>query len=154
MKQAKRIFWNPWMGVALFLGVFFLMSTVNPTSTRYNTSTNKAQHYTWVFDTITDTGADTLNITDTQTSNWYGMLQVDGKKLTGTMLVDVQVERSNFVSPDADQWAVETRDTLNGTTEQIFIDLGRMESFRYRVILTGTGTQTAEYEAVMNLKKD
>lgn len=154
MKQAKAIFWNPWMGVALVLGVFFLMSTVNPTATRYNTSANKAQYYTWVFDTITNTGADTLNITDTQTSNWYGVLQADGKKLTGTMLLDVQVERSCFTSPDSDQWKVESRDTLNGTTEQIFIDLGRMEAFKYRVIVTGTGTQTAEYECVLNLKKD
>lgn len=142
--------------ILLFLGLvaLVLIAASTATGTKYYTVNNKAQLYTWALDTITNAGNDTLILGEVQSSNWYGILHVDGKQLTGTQGIAVIVQRSGFASPDSDQWGEDTRDTLNGTSEQLFIDLGRLEAFSYRVIIDGYGTQSTEYEAVLNLKKD
>lgn len=137
--------------LALF---FVLMSAVTPSIVRYNTSTEKAQVFTWAVDTITNAGNDTLTVSGLQTSNWYGELQVDGRQLSGTQGIAVIVQGSAFPSPDSDQWDEITRDTVNGSLEQVTIDLGRMGRVNYRIILDGYGTQSSEYEAALNLKKD
>lgn len=137
--------------LALF---FVLMSAVTPSIVRYNTSSEKAQVFTWAVDTITNAGNDTLTISGLQTSNWYGELQIDGKQLSGTQAIVAIVQGSAFPSPDSDQWDEITRDTVNGSLEQVTIDLGQMGRVNYRLILDGYGTQSSEYEAVLNLKKD
>lgn len=137
--------------LALF---FVLMSAVTPSIVRYNTSSEKAQVFTWAVDTITNAGNDTLTISGLQTSNWYGELQIDGKQLSGTQAIVAIVQGSAFPSPDSDQWDEITRDTVNGSLEQVTIDLGQMGRVNYRVVLDGYGTQSSEYEAALNLKKD
>ena len=134
--------------------VFVLMSTVAPSVVKYATSTEKAQVVSWVLDTITDAENDTLLMNRVQSSNWYGELQVDGRQISGTQLLAVIVQGSAFPSPDSDQWDEVTRDTVNGSLEQVTIDLGQMGRVNYRVIIDGAGTQSSEYEAVLNLKKD
>lgn len=137
--------------LALF---FVLMSAVTPSIVRYNTSSEKAQVFTWAVDTITNAGNDTLTISGLQTSNLYGELQIDGKQLSGTQAIVAIVQGSAFPSPDSDQWDEITRDTVNGSLEQVTIDLGQMGRVNYRVVLDGYGTQSSEYEAALNLKKD
>lgn len=134
--------------------VFVLMSTVAPAVVKYTTATEKTQYISWVLDTITDAENDTLLMNGVQSSNWYGELQVDGKQLSGTQGIAVIVQGSVFASPDSDQWDEVTRDTVNGSLEQVTIDLGQMGRFNYRIILDGYGTQSSEYEAALNLKKD
>lgn len=136
------------------LAAFILIAATAATGTKYYTIPNKAQSYTWAVDTITDAENDTLTIADLQTSNWYGLLQVDGKQLTGTQLLAIIVQASAFDSPDADQWYEVQRDTANGSLEQVNIDLEQLDAFNYRIIIDGAGTQSSEYEAVLNLKKD
>lgn len=134
--------------------VFVLMSTVAPAVVKYTTATEKTQVITWVLDTITDAENDTLVMNGIQSSNWYGELQVDGRQLSGTQGIAVIVQGSAFPSPDSDQWDEVTRDTVNGSLEQVTIDMGRMGRVNYRIILDGYGTQSSEYEAALNLKKD
>jgi hypothetical protein len=140
--------------LAVFLGIA-LIAAVSATSTKYFTVNHRAELIDWPLDTTTNAGNDTLNIVDVQASNWYGLLHVDGKQLSGTQGIVVIVQRSAFPAPDSDQWDEETRDTLNGSLEQLQIDLGRMEAFRYRIIMDGyQATQSTEWEAALNLKKD
>lgn len=134
--------------------VFVLMSTVAPAVVKYTTATEKTQVITWVLDTITDAENDTLVMNGIQSSNWYGELQVDGRQLSGTQGIVVIVQGSAFPSPDSDQWDEVTRDTVNGSLEQVTIDMGQMGRVNYRIILDGYGTQSSEYEAALNLKKD
>jgi hypothetical protein len=151
----KRFWKSP---IALMIAAFTLfvglIAATSADSTKYKTSAEKAFVYAWDTDTITNAGNDTLTIGDIQTSNWYGMLHVDGKQLSGTQGIAVIVQYSGFANPDADQWAEETRDTLNGSAENLVIDLGRMEALSYRVIVDGYGTQSSEYEPALVLKKD
>lgn len=134
--------------------VFVLMSTVAPSVVKYATATEKTQVVSWPLDTITNAGNDTLLMNGVQSSNWYGELQVDGRQLSGTQAIVAIVQGSAFPSPDSDQWDEVTRDTVNGSLEQVTIDLGQMGRVNYRLILDGYGTQSSEYEAVLNLKKD
>jgi hypothetical protein len=129
---------------------------IDPASaTGLGTTGARAYIYTWDLDTITNTANDTLNINDTQTSNWVGFLHLDGKQLSGTQGVAVIIEQSCFVTPDADQWSELTRDTLNGSLEQLIINTGTLGAARYRIILDGyEASQSVEYEPVLFLKKD
>lgn len=142
------------LGLLLAMVIIGFVAATSADTTKYKTQAEKATVYSWGLDTIADAANDTLTIGDIQTSNWYGLLHVDGKQLSGTQGIAVIVQYSGFASPDADQWAEETRDTLNGTQENLIIDLGRSEAIKYRVIMDGYGTQSTEYEAVLNLKKD
>ncbi|MBK6903989.1 MAG: hypothetical protein IPH04_14615 [Saprospirales bacterium] len=144
-------FLNKWGVLILAIG---LMAATAGVGTKYTTSAEKAQVYNWTLDTITDAENDTLTITSLQTSNWYGALHIDGRQISGTQMLAVIVQRSCHESPATDQWDEETRDSVNGSSEQVIIDLGRMECFNYRVIVDGAGTQVAEYDAVLSLKKD
>lgn len=136
------------------LGVLVLLSAAAGVGTQYYTVSNKAHVYNWTQDTIANAANDTLTLPDVQSSNWYGIFHIDGKQLSGTQAIAVIVQRSGFESPASDQWDEETRDTLNGSLEQVMIDLGRMEAFNYRVVIDAYGTQSTEYDAVLNLKKD
>lgn len=142
------------LGLLLAMVIIGFVAATSADTTKYKTQAEKATVYSWGLDTITNAGNDTLTIGDIQTSNWYGLLHVDGKQLSGTQGIAVIVQYSGFADPDADQWAEETRDTLNGSQENLIIDLGRSEAIKYRVIMDGYGTQSTEYEAVLNLKKD
>lgn len=145
---------SPYIIFLFVLSAFVLIAATASTGTKYYTISNKAQVYEWILDTITDAENDTLTIADLQTSNWYGLLQVDGKQLSGTQLLAIIVQASAFASPDADQWYEVQRDTANGTLEQVAIDLEQLDAISYRVIIDGAGTQSSQYEAVLNLKKD
>lgn len=144
-------FLNKWGILILAIG---LMAASAGVGTRYTTITEKAQVYNWTQDTIANAANDTLTISGMQTSNWYGMFHIDGKQLSGTQAIAVIVQRSCFESPASDQWDEETRDTLNGSLEQVQIDLGRLECLNYRFVIDAYGTQSTEYDAVLNLKKD
>lgn len=138
----------------IVLAAIALIAATTATGTKLFTVSHKAQEYTWAVDTITDTEADTLTLGEVQASNWYGVLAVDGRQLSGTQSIIVAVQGSAWRSPDSDQWKEVARDTLNGTQEVIHIDLSRVALFSYRAILTGSGTQSTEYEAIVPLKKD
>ena len=135
------------------IGVCVLIAAT-ATKTKYYPSSNKADLYVWDLDTLTNAANDTLLLGEIQSSNWHGLFQIDGKQLSGTQSIIVIAQRSAFPDPDADQWKEQTRDTLNGALEQVVIDLGRLGAFNYRFILDGGGTQSTEWEAVLNVKKD
>lgn len=150
-----KLFQNPYFVlVGLVAFAVTVMAAVSPSVVRYQTSTEKAQVFTWTLDTITNAANDTLNFSGLQTSNWLGELQADGKQLSGTQGIAVIVQGSAFPSPDSDQWFEVTRDTLNGSLEQLHIDLAQLGLVNYRIILDGYGTQSTEYEVAVNVKKD
>lgn len=151
MKQLQ----NPYfvlVGLIAFMLIF--AAAVSPSVVRYNTSADKAQVFSWLLDTITDAENDTLTFSSLQTSLWSAALQVDGKQLSGTQLIATIVQGSAFPSPDADQWVEITRDTVNGSIEQLRIDIGDLDYVNYRIILDGAGTQSSEYEAIVDVKKN
>lgn len=149
----KKFLNSPAFLIGLIIAAILAIAATSATTTRYSTAPEKAQILTWSLDTIADAANDTLTM-GLQTSNWYGLLQLDGKQLSGTQGIAVIVQHSAFASPDSDQWAESTRDTLNGSLEQLVIDLGRLEASNYRIIMDGYGTQSTEYEASLVLKKD
>lgn len=134
--------------------VGLLMAAVSPSVARYATSADKVQILSWPLDSITNTAADTLLFSGIQTSKWNAAIHVDGKQISGTQVLVAQLQGSGFALPDADQWKEIARDTCNGALEQVFIDAGELDLVNYRIILTGVGTMVAEYEVVVNLKKD
>lgn len=151
----KQFFSSPWTVFFALLAVVVLMAASAGVRTRYNTSAEKAMVYNWTQDTTTNAGNDTLTLaSELQTSNWYGTFQADGRQLSGTQLIAVIVQSSCFESPASDQWDEVTRDTLNGSLEQVTINLSRMGALHYRFVMDGAGTQSTEWDCVLNLKKD
>jgi len=150
----KTIFSSYMTIFGLIAFAVLLLATVSPSVVRYNTSADKVQILSWTLDTITDAANDTLLFSGIQTSKWDATIHADGRQVSGTQLIAVIVQGSGFASPDADQWKEITRDSLNGSIEQVRIDLGTLDMVNYRIILDGAGTQVAEYEVVANLKKD
>lgn len=151
----------------IFLSLFALFGVVAlfvAAGQALGTSSTKAYEYTWDLDTLTNTANDTLYLDtdatisapgDLITSNWYGTLQADGNQISGTQGIAIIVEASNFRTPDADQWFEVARDTLSGSLEQEVIEIGRMGSAYYRIIMDGyEATQSVEYEPALFLKKD
>ena len=100
--------------------------------------------------TITDTGADTLsvpvNLLSDLSYSWY----ITGTELTGTIDLTVSLQESNQLSGNTD-W-VEVGTVTIDADETLKITGANTYGVRQRMLITGTGTQTATYAVTARFK--
>jgi hypothetical protein len=101
-------------------------------------------------DTITDTEADTITISPLLYSFWKYNHTVKGVQESGTIDLTLTVQESNALS--GDEWYTVATDSVDADGEITSVT-GDNYGVRQRLIITGTGTQSAIYTHRITLKK-
>lgn len=103
------------------------------------------------YDTITNTGADTITLTPNLFSYWKYNYTVFGNQLSGTIDFDVTIQESNLNG--GGEWYTLATDSL--ATDAGTLQLtGNVAGVKHRVIITGVGTQSSTYRFRATLKKE
>lgn len=140
--------------ILLFTGLLALLAIVGMS---FGPSAPAAQYdapseyYTYApsQDTITNTEADTLTLPVALLSTWSASYSVNLTQLSGTANVAVVLQKSN--TANGTDW--KTLDTFTGTSGLLHEEYSELLGRRYRLILTGTGTQSTTYDIDAILKK-
>lgn len=93
-------------------------------------------------DTITNAEKDTLAVAGTLLSPYYYNIQGFRTSLSGTHNVKVYLDQSAVTSGDTDWIAVDSTST---TTATLFALRGTAYGIRYRIRMSGTGSQSSRY---------
>lgn len=105
-------------------------------------------------DTLTDTEADTLTLPVNLLSNWQYNYSIVKTELTGTLDVDVALQESARTTGTTDWITIASTTAAQDTLEAPCALQGTaVYGVRHRLILTGSGTQTALYNIQAVLKK-
>jgi len=101
-------------------------------------------------DTITDAEADTITINPLLYSFWKYNHTVKGVQESGTIDLTLTIQESNALS--GDEWYTIATDSVDADGE-ITDMFGDNYGVRQRIIITGSGTQSAIYTHRVTLKK-
>lgn len=99
--------------------------------------------YAWTADTITNAEKDTLSVPVNLLSNYQVQIQAVRTSLSGTHNVKLYLDESNLLSGTTDWRVIDSTSTTTATIGAI-----RQETtygIRYRVRVSGTGTQSSRY---------
>ena len=132
-------------GVFIAISVMFTAATTASFDAGYDIYRQSAS------DTITDTEADTIVINNNLFSFWKYNHTVKGVEESGTIDLTLTVQESNTTS--GDEWYTVKTDTVNADGEITAIT-GDVYGVRQRLIITGTGTQSAVYTHRLTSKKE
>ena len=99
--------------------------------------------YAWTADTITNTEKDTLAVPVNLLSNYQIQVQSVRTSLSGTHNVKLYLDESNLISGTTDWRVIDSTSTTTATIGAIrqAVTYG----VRYRVRVSGTGTQSSRY---------
>jgi len=132
-------------GVFIAISVMFTAATTASFDAGYDIYRQSAS------DTITDTEADTIVINNNLFSFWKYNHTVKGVQESGTIDLTLTVQESNTTS--GDEWYTVKTDSVDADGE-ITAVTGDVYGVRQRLIITGTGTQSAVYTHRLTLKKE
>jgi len=132
-------------GVFIAISVMFTAATTASFDAGYDIYRQSAS------DTITDTEADTIVINNNLFSFWKYNHTVKGVEESGTIDLTLTVQESNTTS--GDEWYTVKTDSVDADGEITAIT-GDVYGVRQRLIITGTGTQSAVYTHRLTLKKE
>ena len=132
-------------GVFIAISVMFTAATTASFDAGYDIYRQSAS------DTITDTEADTIVINNNLFSFWKYNHTVKGVEESGTIDLTLTVQESNTTS--GDEWYTVKTDSVDADGE-ITAVTGDVYGVRQRLIITGTGTQSAVYTHRLTLKKE
>jgi len=132
-------------GVFIAISVMFTAATTASFDAGYDIYRQSAS------DTITDTEADTIVINNNLFSFWKYNHTVKGVEESGTIDLTLTVQESNTTS--GDEWYTVKTDSVDADGE-ITAVTGDIYGVRQRLIITGTGTQSAVYTHRLTLKKE
>lgn len=132
-------------GVFIAISVMFTAATTASFDAGYDIYRQSAS------DTITDTEADTIVINNNLFSFWKYNHTVKGVQESGTIDLTLTVQESNTTS--GDEWYTIATDSVDADGE-ITAVTGDVYGVRQRLIITGTGTQSAVYTHRLTLKKE
>lgn len=132
-------------GVFIAISVMFTAATTASFDAGYDIYRQSAS------DTITDTEADTILINNNLFSFWKYNHTVKGVQESGTIDLTLTVQESNTTS--GDEWYTVKTDSVDADGEITAIT-GDVYGVRQRLIITGTGTQSAVYTHRLTLKKE
>jgi hypothetical protein len=105
-------------------------------------------------DTLTDTEADTLYLPVNLLSNWTYNYSIVKTELTGTLAVDLALQESARATGTTDWITIASTSAAQDTLEApATLQGANVYGVRHRLILTGSGTQTALYNIQAVLKK-
>jgi len=132
-------------GVFIAISVMFTAATTASFDAGYDIYRQSAS------DTITDTEADTIVINNNLFSFWKYNHTVKGVQESGTIDLTLTVQESNTTS--GDEWYTVKTDSVDADGEITSVT-GDVYGVRQRLIITGTGTQSAIYTHRLTLKKE
>ena len=132
-------------GVFIAISVMFTAATTASFDAGYDIYRQSAS------DTITDTEADTIVINNNLFSFWKYNHTVKGVEESGTIDLTLTIQESNTTS--GDEWYTVKTDSVDADGE-ITAVTGDVYGVRQRLIITGTGTQSAVYTHRLTLKKE
>ena len=132
-------------GVFIAISVMFTAATTASFDAGYDIYRQSAS------DTITDTEADTILINNNLFSFWKYNHTVKGVQESGTIDLTLTVQESNTTS--GDEWYTVKTDSVDADGEITSVT-GDVYGVRQRLIITGTGTQSAVYTHRLTLKKE
>lgn len=132
-------------GVFIAISVMFTAATTASFDAGYDIYRQSAS------DTITDTEADTILINNNLFSFWKYNHTVKGVEESGTIDLTLTIQESNTTS--GDEWYTVKTDSVDADGE-ITAVTGDIYGVRQRLIITGTGTQSAVYTHRLTLKKE
>jgi len=132
-------------GVFIAISVMFTAATTASFDAGYDIYRQSAS------DTITDTEADTIVINNNLFSFWKYNHTVKGVQESGTIDLTLTVQESNTTS--GDEWYTVKTDSVDADGEITSVT-GDVYGVRQRLIITGTGTQSAVYTHRLTLKKE
>jgi len=132
-------------GVFIAISVMFTAATTASFDAGYDIYRQSAS------DTITDTEADTILINNNLFSFWKYNHTVKGVQESGTIDLTLTVQESNTTS--GDEWYTVKTDSVDADGEITAVN-GDVYGVRQRLIITGTGTQSAVYTHRLTLKKE
>ena len=109
-------------------------------------------------DTITTTESDTINFPVSFLGPWLPVFKFETTQLSGTQNLSVVFQESHKTSGNTDWFAVGSAVTTSGATDS---DIFRYASattpvasgVRFRIIITGTGTQSTRYTGRLVAKR-
>lgn len=135
------------LGAGVFIAIFVMFTAATTASfdAGYDIYRQSAS------DTITDTEADTILINNNLFSFWKYNHTVKGVQESGTIDLTLTVQESNTTS--GDEWYTVKTDSVDADGEITAIT-GDVYGVRQRLIITGTGTQSAVYTHRLTLKKE
>jgi len=137
--------------VLLGAGVFMALSIIFTAATTASFDAGYDIYRQSVSDTITDTEADTIVINNNLFSFWKYNHTVKGVQESGTIDLTLTVQESNTTS--GDEWYTVKTDSVDADGEITSVT-GDIYGVRQRLIITGTGTQSAVYTHRLTLKKE
>ena len=132
-------------GVFIAISVMFTAATTASFDAGYDIYRQSAS------DTITDTEADTIVINNNLFSFWKYNHTVKGVQESGTIDLTLTIQESNTTS--GDEWYTVKTDSVDADGEITSVT-GDVYGVRQRLIITGTGTQSAVYTHRLTLKKE
>ena len=132
-------------GVFIAISVMFTAATTASFDAGYDIYRQSAS------DTITDTEADTIVINNNLFSFWKYNHTVKGVQESGTIDLTLTIQESNTTS--GDEWYTVKTDSVDADGEITSVT-GDVYGVRQRLIITGTGTQSAIYTHRLTLKKE
>jgi len=132
-------------GVFIAISVMFTAATTASFDAGYDIYRQSAS------DTITDTEADTIVINNNLFSFWKYNHTVKGVEESGTIDLTLTIQESNTTS--GDEWYTVKTDSVDADGEITSVT-GDVYGVRQRLIITGTGTQSAVYTHRLTLKKE
>lgn len=141
-----------WLFIAIgLLALAFTVMAFAPSGPDSDNKYGITEYYVYApsQDTITNTEADTLTIPANLLSLWSASFSVNLTQLSGTADVAVVIQKSNTSS--GSDW--KTLDTFTGTSGLLHEEYSELLGRRYRLILTGSGTQSTTYDIDAILKK-
>jgi len=104
-----------------------------------------------ITDTITNTEIDTINIPVSLVSKWTGYWSIVGTNLSGTSYIMPSVLQA---ASSTDFTNVATLDTINANGYVQSNEDAIIGGTKYRLILTGVGTQSTKYTAFFVAKNE
>jgi hypothetical protein len=117
-------------------------------------------YYLWSLDTLTNTGSDTIYLSSAGThataldiqSVYAGRWTVKRTNISGTTNIALKVESTPVRTGTTTLWASVATGAGTGATLEA-LTVNPMLDRRYRIILTGTGTQSTSYQVAFSGKK-
>lgn len=120
----------------------------------------KTINYVWALDTITNTEVDTIYLGATGLaagavdfqSLFGGQWTVVRTNISGTTSIALKIEATPVASGTTTVWAQVAAGAATTATPEA-VTISEMLSRRYRIILTGSGTQSSSYRVYFSGKK-
>lgn len=150
--KAKHIFVGLFVFATLYTGVRITAGRNDNTSASLMSTSSSIYAPTISGDTITDAGADTIVVPGLLYSKWAASYTVSTTQLSGTQDIDFVVQEAPNSS--GGPWVQVGSVSTSGASDVDRITVATVYGVKHRIIVTGSGTQSTEYDIDVVMKKE